>query len=108
MFHPRGEVSRLADGRVVHVQIAADRAHDDLAGVEADTVLHFDAVRATRLVRVALQRVLHPQCRVAGAHGVVFVGDRGAEQRHDAVAHHLIDGAFVVVRRLHHVLEHRI
>src|SRR5262249_45533096 len=28
-----------------------------------------------------------------------------AEQRHDAVAHHLVDGALVPVDRLHHVLE---
>ena len=40
LLHPRGQVRRLADGRVVHVQIAADRAHDDFAGVEPDADLH--------------------------------------------------------------------
>ena len=36
LLHPRGQVRRLADGRVVHVQVAADGAHDDLARVQPD------------------------------------------------------------------------
>ena len=39
---------------------------------------------------------------------MIFVRQRGAEQGHDAVAHHLVDGALVVVDRFHHALEHRI
>ena len=34
--------------------------------------------------------------------------ERRAEQRHDPVAHHLVDRALVAVDRFHHVLEHRI
>ena len=37
---------------------------------------------------------------------MVLVGQRRAEERHDPVAHHLVDGALVAVDRLHHVLEH--
>jgi hypothetical protein len=33
LFHARSQVRRPADGRVVHVQIAADGAHDNLAGI---------------------------------------------------------------------------
>jgi hypothetical protein len=36
---------------------------------------------------------------------VVLMGDRGAEERHDAITHDLIDGAFVKVNRLHHLLD---
>jgi hypothetical protein len=36
---------------------------------------------------------------------VVLVGQRGAEQRHDPVAHDLIDGPLVAVDGLHHELE---
>ena len=36
---------------------------------------------------------------------MVLVGDRRAEERHDAVAHHLVDGALVAVDGLHHPLE---
>ena len=57
-------------------------------------------------VGVSLHRLLHPQRGVAGAHRVVLVRQRRAEQRHDPVAHHLVDGALVAVDGLHHVLEH--
>ena len=39
---------------------------------------------------------------------MVLVGERRAEQRHDPVAHHLVDGALVAVDGLHHALEHGI
>ena len=39
---------------------------------------------------------------------MVLVGERRAEQRHDAVAHHLVDGALVAVDGLHHPLEDRV
>src|SRR5436309_2475698 len=35
-------------------------------------------------------------------------GERRAEERHDAIAHHLVHGALVAVDSLHHPLEHRI
>ncbi len=39
---------------------------------------------------------------------MVLVGEGRPEQRHDAVAHDLVDGALVAVHRFHHPLEHRI
>jgi hypothetical protein len=39
---------------------------------------------------------------------VILVGQRRPEERHDAIAHDLIDRAFVAVDRLHHPLEHGI
>ena len=36
------------------------------------------------------------------------MGDGRAEQRHDAVAHHLVDGSLVAVDGLHHALEDRV
>ena len=65
-------------------------------------------VRAAHLLGVLLDRLLHPQRGVAGADRVVLVGERRAEQRHDAVAHHLVHGALVAVDGLHHAFEHRI
>ena len=40
-----------------------------------------------------------PACqgRIAGAHRVIFMGDRCPEQGHDAVAHDLVDGSLVAV-----------
>jgi hypothetical protein len=75
---------------------------------EADPDLHLHPVRAARVVRVALQGLPHPECRIAGPHGVIFVGERRAEQRHDAVAHHLVHRPLVTVNGLHHQLENRI
>ena len=108
LLHARRQVCRLAHGAVLDVEVAADRAHDDVAGVEAHADLHVDALPPPQLVGVAADRALHAQRRVAGAHGVVLVGDGRAEQGHDAVAHHLVDRALVAMDRLHHALEHGI
>jgi len=59
-------------------------------------------------LRILLHRLLHPERGVAGAHGVIFVGHRSAEERHNAVAHHLVHGALVPVDGLHHAFEHRV
>jgi hypothetical protein len=98
-------VRRLADGRVVHVQITTDRADDDLAGVKTDADSYVHSVHPPRLLGIALGRLLHPKRRVAGPHRVVLVGHGSAEQRHDPVAHHLVDRALEAVNRLHHVFE---
>ena len=108
LFHPRGKVRGLADGGVVHPEVAADGAHDDLARIEAHANLDGNADGAAQLVAVPFYRVLHPQSGIAGPHGMVLVGERGAEEGHDAVAHGLVDGALVTVDGLHHALEHRI
>ena len=39
---------------------------------------------------------------------MVLMGQWRAEEGHDPVAHHLIDGAFVPMHGVHHELEHRI
>ena len=49
--------------------------------------------------------VLHPERGIAHAHGVIFMGERRAEEGHDAVARHLIHGALVVVDGVHHQRE---
>src|SRR5262252_9306664 len=96
----------LADGGVVHAEIAADGSDDDIAGVESDPDLDTCPVGVTRFFRVLLDRFLHAQRRVAGAHGMVLVGDGRAEERHDAIPHDLVHGAFKAVDRVHHALEH--
>ena len=55
---------------------------------------------------IALHRLLHPERRIARPHGVVFVGERRAEERHDPVAHHLIHRALVTMHGLHHVFQY--
>ena len=98
----------LADGVVVHGQVVADGAHHDLARIEPNPDQHLDAVAAAHLLGAAADGVLHGERGVAGAHRVVLVGERRAEQGHDAVAQHLVDHAFVAVHRLHHGADRRI
>jgi hypothetical protein len=88
------------------VEIAADGAHDDLTRVQADADLDDRRVGAAHLVRVHFHALLHPERRVAGPHGVIFVGEGRAEEGHDPVAHDLVDGALVAVDGLHHPFEH--
>ena len=108
LLHPRGEMRRLTDCRVVHAQVIADRADHDFAGVEPDPDLHGHAVRAPRLLGVSIDGFLHAERGITGADGVVFVRDRRAEQCHDPVAHHLVHRALVVVNGVHHVCEDRV
>ncbi len=106
LLHARREVRGLADRGVVHVQVAADRAHHDLAGVEAHPDLHAARRGRRTFGRDPPDAIVHAERRVGGAHRVVLVGKRRAEDGHDAVAEHLVDRALVAMDRLHHRLDH--
>ena len=77
----------LADRRVIHLQVVADGADHHFAGIQTHSDLNRHTFRPPHSVSIAIHRLLHPERRVAGAHRMVFVGERRAEQRHDAVAH---------------------
>jgi hypothetical protein len=108
LFHARCQVHRLSNRRVVHVQVIVDAAHHHLAGIEPHPEVHRQAMRAPYLVTIAVQRGLDVERRIAGPHGVVLVGQRRAKERHDAIAHDLVDGSFVVMYSGHHALQHRV
>src|SRR5262245_55661598 len=76
--------------------------------MQPDADLHCDAVCSADLLTVVAHGVLRDQRRIAGPHGVIFMGDRRAEQGHDAVAQHLIHRAFVLMNGCHHALQHRV
>jgi hypothetical protein len=44
LLHACCQVGRFANSRVVHVQVVANRPHDDLPGVEANADLHLHAM----------------------------------------------------------------
>jgi hypothetical protein len=100
LLHPLRQPDRVPEGRVVHAQIVADPAHDDLSRVEADADGEVEAARGAQPVRVAPDLVAEIQRRPARALRVVLVGDRRAEERHDAVAGELVDGALEAVDAL--------
>jgi hypothetical protein len=91
-----------ADRVVIDAEVVADRAHQHLARIEPDPDADLDAVAGARLVRLRPHRALDRERGVAGAHGVVLVRDRRAEQRHDAVAQDPVDGALVTMDATHH------
>ena len=105
LLHPRRQVRRLPDRGVVHAQIAPHRADYHVARVEPDADLHLDAVDPPRVLGIALDGLVHAEGRIACAYRMVLVGERGAEERHDPIAHDLVHRALVAVHRLHHPLE---
>ena len=108
LFHPRRQVRRLAHRGVVHAQVTADRPHHDLARVQAHAHAHVDAVAALDGPGALHHRLLDAQRGITRPHGMVLVRQWRTEQRHDAVTHDLVDGAFVAMHRFHHELEHRV
>jgi hypothetical protein len=76
--------------------------------MEPDADLHRHPMGALHLVAIAGHGLLHAQRRVAGAHGVIFMGNGRAEEGHNAIPHHLVDGALVAVHGLDHPLQDRV
>src|SRR5262245_23466073 len=73
--------------------------------MQPNSQLHGHAVPATHLLSVWAYGALQGEGRIAGPQGVIFMGKRGAEQGHNAVAKHLVDGALKAVDGAHHELD---
>src|SRR5579884_4263686 len=58
------------------------------------------------LARISCDALLHAQRRKAGAHGVILMRKRRAEQRHDAVAHYAVHSTLVTMHRFDHAVHH--
>jgi hypothetical protein len=89
-LQPRRHVHGVAHRRVLAAR--PQGADEHLAAVDADAHAHGHA----DLGAVHRQRRLHLEGGAHGSLGVVLMGDRGAEQRHDLVAHDLVDPPTVV------------
>src|SRR5687768_10180391 len=98
-------MSRLTDRGVIHFEVASDGAHDNLSRVKADANLYRNTLGPSYSLSIMLYRLLHPERHIASPHRVIFMSQRRAEQSHDAVAHDLVDGAFITVDAVHHVLQ---
>jgi hypothetical protein len=99
-------MGRLTDRGVVHVKVAADGTDHHLSRVQPNSDCKWHPGRAAYVSCIPLHRLLHPERRIARPHRVVLVGEGRAEERHDAVAHYLVDSALVAMDGLHHQLEH--
>jgi hypothetical protein len=105
LLHSRCEMRRLPYRRVIHMEVVPDGTHHDVARIQPDPHTNAEALGPTNRFGIPIGRLLEGERRVARAHRVVFVSERRAEQRHDPVTHHLVDGALVAVDGLHHQLE---
>ena len=90
------------------MQVVANRPHHDFPGIEAHAHAQLQAPGAAHRLGIGLHGGLHRQCGIAGPQGMVLVGQRCAEQGHNAVAEHLVDGALEAVHGVHHAVHGRI
>ena len=97
---------RLADRRVVHLQVVADGTDHYFSGIQTHSDLNRNTLGPPHSVSISIHRLLHSERRIAGAHRMIFMGERRTEQRHDAVAHEIADCSLIAVHRFHHVLDH--
>ena len=73
--------------------------------VETHAHAQLQAPGAAHLVGGGLHGRLHGQGGIAGAQGVVFVGNGRAKQGHNAIAQHLIHRALEAVHGVHHAVD---
>jgi hypothetical protein len=73
--------------------------------IEPDADAQLAAVGTAHLLGIPAQGRLHGQGRITGADGVILVANGGTEERHDAVAQHLVHRALIAVHRVHHVVQ---
>jgi hypothetical protein len=90
------------------MEIAADSTDHDVSSIQPDADLHGHAMAALHLGGVLLHRGLHGQGGIAGPHRMVLMRQGRTKQRHDAITHDLVHGAFVAMHGVHHALQHRI
>ena len=82
---------------VVHPEVVTDSPDDDLARIETHPHSDIESGLAPHVRGERPQLARHLERRRAGALGVILVGDRCPEERHDAVAGVLVDGSLVAV-----------
>ena len=91
---------RHADGMSyggVPARPQADFARDDLAGVQPDAHLKFDAVATLHVGCQPLAAAWISSAAIHARLGVVLERHRGAEQSHQPVAGELVDGAQIAL-----------
>ena len=76
--------------------------------VLSPTRMHSPRPWVWRTSSVCAHGDLHGQGGIAGAQGVVFVGNGGAKEDHNAVAEHLVHRALEAVHGVHHAVEGRV
>ena len=92
-LHALRHPDRVSERGGIDAQVLTDSAHHDFARIEPDANVEVHPVGATKLVRIRANGAGHLPGRMARAASVVLLRERSSEQRHDAVAGELVDGA---------------
>ena len=74
LLHACRQMRRLSHRRVVHVQVVTNGSHHHFSGVQSHPDTHLDAVGAAHRLGILAHGRLHGQGGVAGAQGVVLMG----------------------------------
>src|SRR5688500_20242330 len=98
----------LAHRRVIHFEIAADRADHNLSRVQTNSYLDGNSLGPSYALSVTFYQLLHTERGIASTYRMIFMRQRCPEQSHDTIAHDLVDCSFIPMHRFHHVLKHRI
>ena len=101
----RGGVDGVAGHRVGGVGGRADSARHHRAGVDPDVECERPPHPPLPAGIEHTHSVAHQDSRAQAALGIVLVRARGAEDRHDRVAHELLDEALVAFDRRGHLAE---
>jgi hypothetical protein len=96
---------RQADRRVLHAQVVADCADQDIARVQPDADLQSHTMSPSQILCETADLGLHGEGGVAGSQRMVFEREWGPKECHDAIAHDLVHGAFVAMDGLDHAIE---
>ena len=106
LLHTGREVGRVAHGHVVGMQVIfPDGAHDDLARVDADAHQERRPPLLTEPICIPPHLLLHAQGGIEGTLWVIFVGNRRAKQRKDAVPQGLRHIPIIAMDGVHHELQ---
>jgi hypothetical protein len=99
----------MTDRGVFGMRLAGlDRAHHRLAGVHSNPNLQIAPLHDPQPLRILLKVFLHPQCGKQRALRMVFMGQRGAEQREDRVAGGVHYVALIKMHGVDHDLEREV
>ena len=88
------------------MQITANGTHHHLARVQPHPDLHIEPLLSPQFLGIPADGLLHVQGGIARPYRMVLMGQRCPEQRHDAVAHDLVDRTLIAVHSSHEALQH--
>ena len=103
LLHPRGQIDRVANREIFHVQVVTDVAGHHQTGIQSDPHLKIrHAVFRAQFLAILIDLLENIERCIDRTRGIVFVGDRRAEESQHAVAQELRDRAFVAIDRFAH------